>query len=49
MGYDPCSMDDLVARCGLTAEVLSVMLLHLELEGRIAAMPGNRFQRLLDN
>ena len=49
MGYDPCSMDDLVARCGLTADVLSVMLLHLELEGRIAAMPGNRFQRLLDN
>ena len=33
----------------MAAAMLSVMLLHLELEGRIAAMPGNRFQRLLDN
>ncbi len=46
MGYDPCGIDDLVARSGLTAEALSVMLLHLELEGRIASMPGNRYQRL---
>ena len=49
MGYDPCSVDDLVARSGLTAETLSVMLLHLELEGRIASLPGNRYQRLQDH
>jgi len=46
MGYDPCSIDDLVTRSGLTADALSVMLLHLELEGRIASLPGNRYQRL---
>lgn len=46
MGYDPCGIDDLVTRSGLTAEALSVMLLHLELEGRIASLPGNRYQRL---
>lgn len=49
MGYDPCSVDDLVTRSGLTAEELSVMLLHLELEGRIASLPGNRYQRLQDH
>ena len=46
MGYDPCSIDDLITRSGLTADALSVMLLHLELEGRIASLPGNRYQRL---
>ena len=46
MGFDPCSLDELVVRSGLTADVLSVMLLHLELEGHIASLPGNRYQRL---
>lgn len=46
MGFDPCGLDELVARSGLTADVLSVMLLHLELEGHIASLPGNRYQRL---
>lgn len=49
IGYDPCSVDDLVSRSGLTAEALSVMLLHLELEGYIASLPGNRYQRLQEN
>jgi DNA processing protein len=30
----------------LTAEALSVMLLHLELDGRVASLPGGRYQRL---
>ena len=46
MGFDSCSVDELVDRSGLTAEELSVMLLHLELEGRVASLPGNRYQRL---
>ncbi len=46
MGFDSCSVDELVDRTGLTAEELSVMLLHLELEGCIACLPGNRYQRL---
>jgi DNA processing protein len=46
MGYDPCSFDALVARSRLTAEVVSAMLLELELEGKIASLPGGRYQRL---
>lgn len=46
MGFDPCSLDDLAARSGLTADMLSVMLLHLELDGRVACLPGGRYQRL---
>jgi DNA processing protein len=48
MSFDPCSTDDLAVRCGLTAESLSVMLLHLELDGRVASLPGGRYQRLPD-
>ena len=48
MGFDPCGVDELAGRCGLTAEVLSVMLLHLELDGRIASLPGGRYQQLPD-
>ena len=46
MGFDPCGLDDLASRCNLTADALSVMLLHLELDGRVASLPGNRYQRL---
>ena len=46
MGFDPCGLDDLVGRSGLTADALSVMLLHLELDGHIASLPGSRYQRL---
>jgi DNA processing protein len=46
MGYDPAALDDLVVRCGLKAAALSSMLLMLELEGVVAGLPGNRYQRL---
>lgn len=46
LGHDPCALDELAARSGLTAEALSVMLLHLELDGRVASLPGGRYQRL---
>ena len=46
MGFDPCGLDDLVGRSGLSADSLSVMLLHLELDGQIARLPGGNFQRL---
>jgi DNA processing protein len=46
MGYDTCTFDTLVARSRLTAEVVSAMLLELELEGKIASLPGGRYQRL---
>lgn len=46
MGFDPCGLDELGSRSGLTAEALSVMLLHLELDGRVASLPGGRYQQL---
>jgi DNA processing protein len=46
IGFDPVSMDDLCQLSGLTISQLSVKLLTLELESRIAALPGGLFQRL---
>jgi len=46
MGYDPITIDGLIKRSGLTSESLSSMLLMLELEGKIATLPGGRYQRL---
>jgi DNA processing protein len=46
MGFDPCGLDELSGRSGLTAETLSVMLLHLELDGRVASLPGGRYQQI---
>ena len=46
LGHDPATLDELVARSGLAAAALSSMLLMLELEGRVAGLPGNRYQRL---
>jgi len=46
IGFDPVSMDGLCARSGLTVSQLSAMLLTLELEGRITALPGGLFQRI---
>ncbi len=48
MGFDPCGIDELAERCDLTADALSVALLHLELDGQIASLPGSRYQRLPD-
>ncbi|MBN8461962.1 MAG: DNA-processing protein DprA [Dechloromonas sp.] len=47
LGYDPCALDDLVDRTGISADLLLGELLTLELDGRIAALPGNRYQRLV--
>ncbi|MSQ71923.1 MAG: DNA-protecting protein DprA [Betaproteobacteria bacterium] len=45
IGFDPCNIDDVVMRSGLTAETVSAMLLELELEGKVAALPGGLYQR----
>ena len=47
MGFDPCGLDDLALRSGLTADTLSVTLLQLELEGHVASLPGGRYQQLV--
>ena len=46
MGFDPVSIDRIVARSGLTAEAVSSMLLIMELEGQVSSLPGGRYQRL---
>jgi DNA processing protein len=46
LGHDPCTLDELVERSGLGPDELAAQLLLLELEGRIAPLPGNRYQRL---
>ena len=45
LGYDPVSLDALLARTGLDAPRLLARLMELELEGRIARLPGGLFQR----
>jgi len=46
IGFDPCGLDELAERSGLAADTLSVKLLHLELDGRIASLPGGLYQRI---
>lgn len=46
MGHDAADIDTLCERSGLAAEVVSTMLLTLELEGRIGSLPGGRYQRI---
>jgi DNA processing protein len=46
LGPDPCDVDTLAARSGLTPEALLAMLLQLELEGHVANLPGGRYQRI---
>jgi DNA processing protein len=46
LGYDPTDIDTMVARSGLTSETVCAMLLELELEGRVASLPGGLYQRI---
>lgn len=46
MDDEPVGIDLLVERCGLTAEAVSSMLLILELQGYVAAVPGGLYGRL---
>jgi len=45
LGYEPVSIDTLVRRAGLTAEVVSSMLLILELRGDVQPVPGGLYVR----
>jgi DNA processing protein len=46
LDFSPIAFDELVAASGLTAAELSSMLLHLEIQGKIEALPGGRYCRL---
>jgi DNA processing protein len=45
LGHDPQSIDGLIDRCGWPAPALTAHLLRLELEGRVARLPGGLYQR----
>ena len=45
MGFDPVSLDALMARCGWPAAELNAALLELELDGEVARLAGQLFQR----
>ena len=46
LGFDPVTLDALVARTGWAPADLNIRLLDLELEGRVMRLPGQLFQRL---
>lgn len=46
MGFAPVSLDEIVERTGGLAAGIAVRLTELEIEGRVASLPGGRFQRL---
>ena len=46
LGFDPVSLDALQARTGLDTPSLQAQLMTLELDGRIARLPGGLFQRI---
>lgn len=45
VGHDPVGFDTLVERSALTAAEVSSMLTGLELRGRVASLPGGRYQQ----
>lgn len=45
LGEDPVTLDALLARTGWATAELSARLLELELEGRVARLPGGLYQR----
>ncbi len=45
LGYEPCGLDALQARCGLDTATLQARLLELELDGLVARLPGGLYQR----
>lgn len=47
LGYDPVSLDALVARTGWDAATLQVRLMELELDGQVARLPGGLYQRVV--
>ena len=46
LGFDPCDIDTLCARSGLTTDRVCAMLLQLELEGSVTSLAGGRYQRV---
>lgn len=48
LGHDPCDIDTLSLRTGMSAADLSAQLLDLELSGQVARASGGMFQRIFN-
>ena len=46
VGFDPTELSEIVVRSTLTTAEVSSMLLLLELEGHVEALPGGRYTRI---
>jgi len=46
LGHAPADVDTLASRCGLGAAAVMATLTALELDGRVAAVPGGAWQRI---
>ncbi|TCV80247.1 DNA-processing protein DprA [Sulfurirhabdus autotrophica] len=46
LGFESTDIDTLANRSGLTTDRVCAMLLELELEGRVASLPGGQYQRI---
>ncbi|QZA76598.1 DNA-processing protein DprA [Deefgea tanakiae] len=46
LGWDPIDLETLIERTSLTNSALCEILLCLELEGKLASLPGGRYQRI---
>lgn len=46
MGYDPVTVDAIVARAGINAGEVMARLTELEMNGEVASLPGGRIQRI---
>jgi DNA processing protein len=46
LGFDPCDFDSLLARAGVSADVLAALLTQWEIEGIVEPLPGGRYQRV---
>ena len=46
LGFDPCDLDTLAMRSGVSADKLAALLTQWELDGVIEALPGGRYQRI---
>jgi len=47
MGFDAVNFETILIGSGLTTEALSAMLMVMELEGKITALSGGKYQRLM--
>ncbi len=47
LSHDAATLDQLIARSGLTADVVLAMLTELSLDGVVTNLPGGRYQRLI--